>query len=188
MNRRNLAFFVLLLGHVLSSTNATGATQDAEPFEGATKPMTETPILLPDDTEAVRFQAFFLDFANAVKTGQTRDLYAEEAYLNDSLKEVRGAEEIEDYFVKTLEMASRVDIRFDDVAVSGDNYYFRWTMDVVAAKLNGGELIRSQGMSHILFDDAGKVAMHRDYWDSSSGLLEYIPLLGGMIRWVKGRL
>lgn len=188
MHRRTLAAVALLLGQFLGVTHAVTANQAAKPIIEPSNSMTNNHVFLPDDDQAVRFQAFFREFTNAVQEGQVSEVYAQDAYLNDSLKEIRGASAIEEYFVRTLDMASRVDVRFDDAAVSGESYYFRWTMEVVAAKLNGGEPIRSQGMSHVKFDEAGKVAMHKDYWDSSSGLLEHIPVLGGIIRWLKGRL
>ena len=50
-------------------------------------------------------------------------------------------------------------VSFEDAAISGDNYYFRWVMDVEAPKLNKGQVIRSQGMTHVLFDPDGKVTI-----------------------------
>lgn len=167
---------------------AMATSQPLEPNLETSNSMAEPTVFLPDDEAAARFQSFFADFGEAVRSGRVTEVYAEDAYFNDTLKEIRGAGDIEDYFLKTLEMATRVDVRFEDLAVSEGNYYFRWEMDVEAPKLNGGEVIRSQGMSHIVFDANGKVAMHRDYWDASSGLFEHVPVLGGMIRWVKGRL
>jgi hypothetical protein len=104
------------------------------------------------------------------------------------LKEVRGADAIDSYFRKTLEMATLVRVSFRDAAVSGENYYFRWVMDVQAPKLNGGNTIRSIGMTHVLFDEDGRVAMHQDYWDAASGLFEHLPLFGSAMTWVKARL
>ena len=37
-------------------------------------------------------------------------------------------------------------------------------------------------------DGDGKIVLHRDYWDAASGLYEYLPVVGGLIRWIKGRL
>lgn len=55
-------------------------------------------------------------------------------------------------------------------------------------KLRRGELTRSLGVSHMSFDAEGRVALHRDFWDSASGLLEHVPVVGGLIRTIKRRL
>ena len=34
----------------------------------------------------------------------------------------------------------------------------------------------------------GRVAYHRDYWDAAEEVYEKIPLLGGLLRWIKRRL
>ncbi len=145
-------------------------------------------IFLESDPAARRFQEFFVDFRNAVESGAVKDMYAKDAYLNDSLKEMHGVDAIDNYFRKTLETATVVRVSFQDAAVSGENYYFRWVMDIRAPELNEGQAIRSMGMTHVLFDPEGKVAVHQDYWDAASGLFQYLPVIGSMMGWVKGRL
>lgn len=44
------------------------------------------------------------------------------------------------------------------------------------------------GMSHLRFDGAGKVVLHQDFWDSTRGIFEHVPLIGNGIRAVKKRL
>lgn len=48
------------------------------------------------------------------------------------------------------------------------------------------QLVR--GSSHIVFDDDGLVLSHTDYWDAAGQLYEKIPLLGGLMRWLRNRL
>ena len=43
------------------------------------------------------------------------------------------------------------------------------------------------GASHLLFDGAGKVQLHRDYWDAAEELYEKLPLVGSLMRWLKRR-
>jgi hypothetical protein len=44
------------------------------------------------------------------------------------------------------------------------------------------------GMSHLRFDASGLVRLHQDYWDSTAGLFEHVPLLGAGIRAIKRRV
>ena len=43
------------------------------------------------------------------------------------------------------------------------------------------------GSSLITFDAAGRVAVHRDYWDAAEELYEKLPLLGTVLRCLKRR-
>jgi hypothetical protein len=42
-----------------------------------------------------------------------------------------------------------------------------------------------RGATHICFATDGRVTMHRDYWDAAEELYEKLPLLGGLMRFLK---
>ncbi|GLQ05935.1 nuclear transport factor 2 family protein [Sneathiella chinensis] len=44
------------------------------------------------------------------------------------------------------------------------------------------------GLSEVTFDAEGKIVSHVDYWDASTHFYAKIPLIGGMIRFVKRRM
>lgn len=44
-----------------------------------------------------------------------------------------------------------------------------------------------RGASQLVFDDAGRITLHRDYWDAAEELYEKLPLLGTLMRWLKRR-
>ena len=39
-----------------------------------------------------------------------------------------------------------------------------------------------RGASHLRFDAAGKVVLHRDYWDAAEELYAKLPLIGPPMR------
>jgi hypothetical protein len=43
------------------------------------------------------------------------------------------------------------------------------------------------GASHLVFDAASKVQIHRDYWDAAEELYEKLPWVGSLMRWLKRR-
>ena len=117
------------------------------------------------------------------------DVYAKDAFLNDTLKTVRGGQAIEDYFVETCDSLEYARVKFDDTLRSEDgSYYLRWTMVMKSKVINKGNEIETIGVSHIRFDKEGKVLVHQDYWDSARGVFEHIPIIGKGIRIVKNRL
>lgn len=44
------------------------------------------------------------------------------------------------------------------------------------------------GTSLVRFGADGRVISHRDYWDAAGELYEQLPLVGGVMRWLKRRM
>jgi hypothetical protein len=43
------------------------------------------------------------------------------------------------------------------------------------------------GGSHLQLDGEGRITLHRDYWDAAEELYEKLPVIGGLMRWLKRR-
>jgi len=117
----------------------------------------------------------------------TAKVYAENAYLNDTIVTHHGPDEIKKYFLMTADTMENYEVNIDDTASSGAEHYVRWTMVFSAPKLNGGKPVHSVGMSHIRLNPEGKVVMHQDYWDSGTSIYGQIPILGGTIEFIRRR-
>lgn len=119
---------------------------------------------------------------------QTRVVYAPDVFFNDTLKTVRGSHALQEYFLETVANTDAIQVEITDVARSGNNYYFRWIMDVQFKHLQRGKTFRSIGMTHVRFNDRGQAILHQDYWDSAQGFFDHVPVLGGGTRFLKSRL
>ncbi|MGJ8722962.1 MAG: nuclear transport factor 2 family protein [Roseibacillus sp.] len=136
-----------------------------------------------------RFGTFLknVGIPSAIKEN-TSKTYAKEAYLNDTLVTHYGPEEIEAYFLKTADTMTEFEVTIDDVARSGDDHYFRWTMIFAAPKLAKGTPIHSVGMSQVRFNAEGKVVFHQDFWDSGANIFGQAPVSGGIIGAIRKRI
>jgi hypothetical protein len=152
-----------------------------------TKCKTLTPGSAEEKAAIDRCIDFFSNWNKENVLAKTRHLYAENAYCFDTFKEVNGVDAIEAYLLRFFNNVESISIEVTDVAVSGGNYYFRHIADIKYKTLKRGQVLRSYAITHIRFDERGKVVLHHDYWDSASGVFEHIPLLGGLIRYIKGR-
>ena len=115
------------------------------------------------------------------------DAYAEKLYFNDTLVTLRSRKDLVDYLHQTEERASYVKTTILDVARSGENFYVRWLLEMEFEVLGSSKVSRSVGISHLKFNTAGKITLHQDFWDSGTGFYEHMPVLGGLIAWVKTR-
>jgi len=112
------------------------------------------------------------------------DFYAANAEFKDPFNEVRGTEAIARIF---RHMFTQVDAprfvigsRFGGEADEGGvmllwDFHFR-------TRGRRPQAIRVRGASHLRFDAAGKVVLHRDYWDAAEELYAKLPVLGGLMR------
>lgn len=48
------------------------------------------------------------------------------------------------------------------------------------------ERLQIVGMSHVRFDNTGRITFHQDYWDT--GIIEKMPVLGTIVTWVRQRI
>ena len=50
-----------------------------------------------------------------------------------------------------------------------------------------GALAGARWVQGLAFAPDGRIAMHRDYWDAAEELYEKLPVLGGLMRWIRRR-
>ena len=125
-----------------------------------------------------------LDAGNLARLGE---LYSDDVLFRDPLHEVRGLPALQRYFAEMYANVGRLDFDFYgfDQVCDGEGY-LRWTMHFRHPRLRGGAPISVDGCSHLLWWD--KVYQHRDYFDAGAMLYEHLPLMGGVIAWLKRRL
>jgi SnoaL-like domain len=132
-----------------------------------------------------RLQAYFTNMSADSVREQTATVYAPQAYLNDTLVGLDGAARIQAYFSHTMQATRVLNVRFLDRAPSGIDCFVRWEMTVEHDALAGGKPVLSYGVTQFRFDQEGRVLLHKDFWDSGTGLFEQMPLLGGIIARVR---
>ncbi|HXR02315.1 MAG TPA: nuclear transport factor 2 family protein [Pseudomonas sp.] len=116
------------------------------------------------------------------------ELYSDDIAFADPLHEVHGLPALRQYFAQLYANVRELRFKFDayDQVREGKGY-LRWTMTYRHPRLNQGEPIVVQGCSHLLWRE-DKVFQHRDFFDAGALLYEHLPLMGRLIRWLKGRL
>lgn len=112
-------------------------------------------------------------------------VYRDDAFFKDPFNQVSGAAEIARIFEH---MFVQVDApRFVVLeAVEQDRVAFlTWEFRFRMKRFDTVTLQVIRGATHLQFADDGRVQHHRDYWDAAEELYEKLPLLGGLMRWLK---
>ena len=134
------------------------------------------------------FQRYFDGMTQDSVRELTAQVYAPTGYLNDTLVGITGADRIEAYFAETVANASRLEVTFLERAPVGADWYVRWRMTVAADGLNDGAPVVTYGVTQLRFDADGRVLLHKDFWDSGTGLYEQLPVLGTVVGRVRAAI
>lgn len=107
--------------------------------------------------------------------------------FKDPFNDVMGVDAVERIFEHMFENLEFPKFKVRDYSWSEREErmaYIRWSFSCKRK----GHPYAIEGVSEIMFSKDAKILSHTDYWDSGEYFYEHIPLLGGMIRFVKSKL
>lgn len=111
-------------------------------------------------------------------------VYAPDATFKDQFNDVVGLERIRQVYQHMFDNLDHPKFIVDSVIGEGSQGCLIWRL-TCAFK---GRPITVHGSTHLVLDQAGLVATHRDYWDTSEEVFERIPVLGSILRMLKRRM
>jgi len=112
-----------------------------------------------------------------------QSFYNKEVKFIDPTQEKNG---IEAYIKAQDGLINRCDdiyLKSHYVAINKNIAFVEWTMGL---KIKGLEFLY-EGTTRLIFDEEGKVAEHRDYFDFCSGTFGKVPIMGRFLRWLYSR-
>jgi len=185
-----LPLFAALLVSACGRAPGLSASELNEAYEFSLADTADAAVLPPEQEAAVmeRLEAYFTDMTPASVMSETANVYARDAILYDNLAVIVGLLYIEEYFIKASSEADSLSVEFLQVSNDGKDYYVRWRMIIGTEALSPGEPLKSYGVSHFRFNEEGRVILHRDFWDAATGLYEYLPWVGGIVRQLRATL
>ncbi|SRR6056297_3582212 len=135
-----------------------------------------------------RFEAVYGDLTHERIEDRIRELYAERIYFNDTLATFESRDALVAYMGKTGHNLDQSDVRIDAVVRDGSDLFVRWTMTFSASSMGRSIESESIGMTHLRFDEQGRVVLHQDFWDAATGLYRNLPVVGYGLELVDRRM
>ncbi len=115
------------------------------------------------------------------------DYYREDAAFKDPLNEVRGIEAIRTVYRHMFDAMDAPRFVVTHRLANGADCVLLWEFRFVLRAYPKKGTLTMHGVSHLLLDADGRIAVHRDYWDAAEEVYEKIPVLGALMRWLKRR-
>ncbi len=138
------------------------------------------------DDELERVVRFFETIGRDQLFERLALVYAADAKFKDPFNEVRGLAAIGRVFEHMFEQVDEPRFVVTTRVLQGSQAFLTWEF-LFRMKRFSKETQCILGATHIIFDDHGKVTLHRDYWDAAEELYEKLPVLGSLMRWLKSR-
>ena len=137
------------------------------------------------DQAVARFVALYSPIDADHIENHIEDVYAEDIYFNDTLSTVYRRDQPKAHLLKTAERLDYMSLDIQNRWQDGEDFFLLWFMETRFSILGSERDVRTIGVSHLRFNDQGKVIFHQDFWDSSQGLDQQLPILGGFSRWLR---
>ena len=148
-------------------------------------------ITLPDTPEAALQRVVkFFEHLQPADVGRIADIYTADAQFKDPFNEVKGISAIELIFGHMFEALEAPRFVITQQVQNGAQCFVTWDFFFSVPRMDKGAMQTIRGATHfVLREEAGvwRVAVHRDYWDAAEELYEKLPVVGGLMRWLKNR-
>lgn len=141
-----------------------------------------------DDIEqAIQRLVAFFEQLGPQDLPRLNTLYASDARFKDPFNEVRGIAGIERIFDHMFASLHEPHFIVNHRIVQGTQCFLVWEFRFRFKRFDSVTWQTVRGGSHLVFNAQGLVELHRDYWDAAEELYEKLPLVGGLMRWLKRR-
>ncbi len=147
----------------------------------AAAPSVETAREVP--TPAGRLARFYETLTPA-SLARLDQFYAVDARFKDPFNEVIGTAAIGRIFAHMFETTEAPRFVVTERIEQGHQAMLGWTFHFGLR----GRTLTVRGVTHLRFDAAGRVELHRDYWDAAEELYAKLPLIGALMRGLQRRL
>ena len=137
--------------------------------------------------EATQKLAVFFETLTPQSVAQLHTLYDAQARFKDPFNEVQGLPEIERIFRHMYVALEQPHFVVTGQVADDAQAFLTWEFRFRFKRFVPSTLHAVRGASHVVFNAQGLVTVHRDYWDAAEELYEKLPVLGGVMRWLKKR-
>lgn len=115
------------------------------------------------------------------------EIYTDHAWFKDPFNEVRGVPAIQRIFSHMYEQLHAPRFIVTGRVQQGEQVFLTWDFRFRFRRYQPAQEQTIRGASHLLLAPDGRIRAHRDYWDAAEELYEKLPLVGGLMRWLKRR-
>ena len=138
-------------------------------------------------THTVQHIVDFFETLSPERVQRMGEFYTEGACFKDPFNEVRGLAEIERIFAHMYTALHEPRFVINHRLVQGEQCFLTWDFHFRFKSFRTEVPQTIRGATHLQLGADGRIVMHRDYWDAAEELYEKLPVVSGLMRWLKAR-
>ena len=139
-------------------------------------------------TETISSFTEFLSELGSKKTGvRAGQLYASELHFSDALMMTRDHDRVVEHFQGLVDAGTTVQVEILQTLISEADVYLIWSMRAEFTPVRQSVVSYTIGVTHLRFNEAGRVVLHQDFWDTGLGFYQHIPVLGRVVKSINRR-
>ncbi len=141
-----------------------------------------------DTRQALERVVEFYETLSPSSLARIAQVYAADACFKDPFNDVCGLAAIESVFRHMYQQVLDPRFRVTHSMGEGGEAWLAWEFRFRFRGWRAGEVQCIRGATHLCFASDGRVASHRDYWDTGEELFARLPLMGALMGWLRRRL
>jgi len=131
--------------------------------------------------------ADYFETLTPARTAELGQFYAPQVRFKDPFNEVQGLSEVTRIFEHMYVSLQAPHFVITGRLVDGAQAFLTWDFKFTFQRFDTQSVQTIRGGTHLQYDGNGLITLHRDYWDAAEELYEKLPVLGGLMRWLKAR-
>lgn len=131
-----------------------------------------------------KFKACFTEM-NLGDNTAFNEIYLDDVIFIDPIHKIKGIENLKAYFSKLDSNLIEGSFDFTDESVIDNTAYLQWEMSLKLKRPNKN--VKASGISVLTIGEQ-KITKQRDYFDAGELFYEHVPVLGGIIRFLKKKI
>jgi steroid delta-isomerase len=124
----------------------------------------------------------FYEHLRQEDVGRFELYYRHDACFRDPFNNVSSIDGIKRIFSHMFLQVKDPSFRVTKVIIGEGDAILFWTFHFRFKTVGCKKTQSLEGVSHLEFDDEGRVILHRDYWDAAEELYGRLPVIGTLMR------
>lgn len=129
----------------------------------------------------------FFECLRRADVARLGEIYTDDVHFKDPFNDVRDIAHVRRIFDHMFDQVSEPRFVVHEAVQQGRQAFLIWDFRFRMKRLDTVTLQTIRGATHARFAADGRVNLHRDYWDAAEELYEKLPVLGGVMRFLKRR-
>ena len=145
-----------------------------------------TPTASDHSAQMTRMVQFF-EAVSPHNLDRLGEFYHPQARFKDPFNDVIGIPAIQHIFAHMFVQLVQPRFVVTNQVLQGQQCFLTWEFQFGFKGFKTGQTQTILGATQLVLNEAGLITLHRDYWDAAEELYEKLPVLGGLMRWLKRR-